>query len=316
MNRCISSMAFSTWPSRVLCCAQVTSADGQQSVALHLLAPDRRQSTYVLFAAAAPEYSLTPQPPPFGTTDDPLVGTMRQLTFEGGAHAPVWSPDGKRIAYTAATADSDEDLYIQPADGSGSATRVLQLPDDQHAGAWPSDDALLFNDAGAVVVNQAGGDISVVDPTVTPAVPRAYLAAPWSESDIAVSPDRRFAAYSSDETGLREVYVRNYPVPGAQWKISEGGGRAPRWSPDGRTIYYRTNPGTIESAQVSTASGVTVVSRARVSALPGLGAAWDVNPRTGRIAVAQTAGTTLERRMVVVVNWLEVLRRSARAAGQ
>ena len=244
---------------------------------------------------------------------DPLVGTVRQLTFEGGGHAPVWSPDGTRIAYSAESAESDaEDLFIRPADGSGSATRVLGLPNDQHAGAWPTDDALLFGDGGTVVVNAAGGDLKVVDPSATPAVARVFLGAPWTEGEIAVSPDRRFAAYTSDETGTPEVYVRSYPVPGAQWKISGGGGRSPRWSPDGRTIYYRSATwATIEAAQVSTASGIAVVSRATVAALPGLGSAWDVNPRTGRIAVAQTVGTAVDRRMVVVVNWLEVLRRGA-----
>ena len=242
-------------------------------------------------------------------------GSMRQLTFEGGGHGPVWSPDGRKIAYTAESAESDaEDLFVREADGTGKPRQLLRIPQDQHANAWPTDDALLFSDGGTVAVRIAGGDLRVIDPTAAAPVARAYLDAQWPEFDVSVSPDGRFAAYTSNEAGSQQVYVRTYPVPGAPWKISESGGRSPRWSPDGRTIFYRSSDyAAIEAARVSTASGVAVVGRERVSSLPGLGAAWDVNPRTGLIVVSQSVGT-VNRRMIVVVNWLEALRRATRAA--
>ncbi len=245
------------------------------------------------------------------------LGSIRQLTFEGGGHGPVWSPDGRQIAYTAESAESDaEDLFVRNADGTGTPRRLLGMPQDQHANSWPTEDALLFSDGGTVVIRIAGGDLKVTDPTAAAPVARVYLDGQWPEYEVAVSPDRRFAAYTSNEEGSQEVFVRAYPVPGAPWQVSDGGGRSPRWSHDGRTILYRSSDfATIEAARVSTTSGFAVVARERVSALPRLGAAWDVNPRTGQIVVGQSVGT-VDRRMIVVVNWLEALRRAAQSGAR
>ncbi len=195
------------------------------------------------------------------------------------------------------------------------------MPNDQHSNAWPADSLLVFSDANAprsagASAAGGGGDLLMVNPLSADAAPHAYLAAQWAESEAAISPDGRFAAYTSAESGALEVYVRPFPAPGAggQWKISAGGGYRARWSPDGRTILYQALDGrTIRAAHVTPGSAFAVLSREDVLTIPGLGSAWDVDRRTGRIVVSQTVGSA-SARIIVIVNWLERLRRGSVSA--
>lgn len=107
------------------------------------------------------------------------------------------------------------------------------------------------------------------------------------------------------------MYVRAFPEPLAsgQLKISEGGGTRPRWGPDGRTVYYLAlDGGAIHAVRVNPGPPFRVVSRERVLAAPVLGPVWPVDRRTGRMVVAQDVVSSTVR-MVVVVNWLDQLRR-------
>ena len=234
------------------------------------------------------------------------LGTLRQFTFNGGGHSPVWSPDGRWIAFSMEAPDSDaEDLYVQPVDGSAPPRRVASLPGDQHATAWPSDSILVFNHEG---------DIMLVDPSVSDAAPRAFLSAQADESELVVSPDGRHAAYASNESGSTEIYVRTFPVPGGTWRVSLGGGWSPRWSPDGRTIYHRSAEGqTIRAARVRTTPNFEVLSRDDVTTVPAAGGAWDVNPRTGEILITQTL-RAVDTRIVVVTNWYAELQAKMKAS--
>jgi len=247
---------------------------------------------------------------------DIALGTLTQFTFEGGGHSPVWSPDGRQIAFSAEGEATDaEDLFVQPLDRSTRPRRVVRLPDDQHATAWPGDTTLVFNTGGFGTVIGGGGDVRIANPTRGDAAESAYLAAQWTETDVAVSPDGRFAAYASNESGTIEVYVRRFPVAdaGGQWKVSLDGGQRARWSPDGRAVLYQGLDGrTIHSAAVRLEPTFAVTSRAEVMTVPGLGSAWDVDRSTGRI-VAPQAVVSASVRVVVVVNWLDELRRAARA---
>ena len=253
---------------------------------------------------------------------DLALGTLTRFTDEGGGHAPVWSPDGTRLAFSAEGPDTDaEDVFVQPIDRSAKPVRVLRIPNDQHAHAWPVDTMLVFasNSAPGSLGTRgrtgAGAFVGIVNPATPGAPTRDYLRAAWVQSDASVSPDGRWAAFTSAESGTSEVYVRRFPDAGAagQWKVSAGGGQRARWSADSRTVYYHASDSkTIRAVHVTLGPQVTVGATDVVMTLPGMGSAWDVDVRSGRMVVTQ-AVTSAPTQIVVMQHWLEQLRRTAAA---
>ena len=118
-----------------------------------------------------------------------------------------------------------------PADGSGTAEQLTEPTiSNQGATSWSSDGSILafYHAANYDVFTMTMGE-----------EPVAFLASPFDERGATFSPDDAWLAYSSDETGREEVYVTPYPGPGGKTPISTQGGRSPRWSADGRELFYR-----------------------------------------------------------------------------
>ena len=243
------------------------------------------------------------------------AGTLAQFATEGGGHAPIWSPDGRFMAFTAENAQTDaEDLFVQPVDRSTPPVQMGRLPNDQHANAWPVDSLLVFSQQsaptilGARATNVGLGtlpNVAIVNPS-RPGTSRPYLQATWFESSVAVSPDGHWAAYASGESGTQEIVVRAFPRTDASgvFKVSSGGGMNPRWSGDGHTIYYQSlDLKSIRSVHVTTGATFTATAPVEVLALPGLGAAWDVNRNSGTIVVAQAISDAASK-VMVIQNWL------------
>ena len=137
-------------------------------------------------------------------TYDLATGTTTPTTFGGGAHAAAWSPDGTRMVFSSEQAGTiAEDLFVTPIDGSSPPTRLLNLPGNGHAMAWPSEDIIVINAAGMQ-------DLLIVDPN-SPERVTPYLAADWIETELSVSPDGALVAYESHEAGRPQVYVRSFP---------------------------------------------------------------------------------------------------------
>jgi eukaryotic-like serine/threonine-protein kinase len=179
--------------------------------------------------------------------------TNLRLTFVGGNHEYLaWAPDGRNIFY-----GSDSAIMIQPADRSGEERLVLSIPGRQVArisvgGRW-----LAF--AARDATNEALSDIYLA--ALDAPEPRVYLQTRFAERSPALSPDGRWLAYVSDESGRQEVYASSVPVPGAREVISSGGGAEPVWSRDGRTLYYRASDGTVTAASVEGGATPQVSSR-------------------------------------------------------
>jgi len=245
-------------------------------------------------------------------------GTLARFTTEGGGHSPVWSPDGSRIAFTAEVTTTDaEDLFVQPVDRSTPPVRVLRMPGDQHASAWPVDTMLVFSNQTAVRMLGTGdgrGQVDIVNPDGK-SVSRPYSHAVWGEYDVSVSPDGQWAAFTSLESGAPEINVRRFPNPaeGGRWKVSTGGGQRARWSLDGRTIYYQTPDNTaVRAVHVTPGEPFVVGASEMLLKAPSLGAGWDVDRTTGRIALTEpvvAAGV----RIVVMQHWLDQFRRGPAA---
>lgn len=164
-------------------------------------------------------------------------GSLSRLTtdesFDGN---PLWSPDGQRIVFTSVRNGRPE-LFAQPADGSGPAESLLAIDDTVTrivAGGWSPDGQTLFLQADSPETARDIGTLSMDgSATWTP-----LLQTEASEWSPALSPDGRWLAYASDETGRNEIYAVRYPDLTGRQQISLGGGYAPRWSDGGREILF------------------------------------------------------------------------------
>jgi len=246
-------------------------------------------------------------------------GSLIPFTMEGGGHSPIWSHDGKRLAFTAEGTDTDaEDIFVQPVDRSSKPIQVEKLPGDQHATAWPADTILVYSNAVSARTlgsQAAGGGVWVLNPASPKSAARSILDAQWGEFDAAISPDGLWIAFTSNESGTVEIHVRRFGAADAsgEWKVSSGGGQRARWSGDGRTIFYESaDLKTVRAVHVTPGPALAIGSTEVVMTVTGLGIAWDVDRQSGRMIVTQPV-VAAGARIVVLQNWLDEFLRGAGA---
>ena len=177
-------------------------------------------------------------------------GPLRRLTFdEAEQREPWWSPDGQTVMFSCCVL-GDRNVWSRPADGTGSGTLVHDDERSLAQGRWsPVGEWLVFRSA-AVAPDEGQRDIMGFRPGVDSAA-ISLVATEYQEHAPAVSPDGRWLAYSSDETGRHEVFVRPFPdVESGKQQVSLEGGIAPRWAYSGRELFY-LNPGSVELVAVS-----------------------------------------------------------------
>jgi serine/threonine protein kinase len=165
-------------------------------------------------------------------------GVETRLTFPPSSinDAPVWSPDSSRIAFSSRLTNSD--LYWKDANGGGQAELLLGNRNVTSPSACSRDGQfLLYTELDP----KTRADIWILqDPLGKPGnrKPIPFLRSEFQESQGQFSPDGRWIAYTSDESGQFEVYVRPFPSGRGQWNVSTNGGRDPRWSRDGKELFY------------------------------------------------------------------------------
>ncbi|HET9308352.1 MAG TPA: protein kinase [Candidatus Sulfotelmatobacter sp.] len=164
--------------------------------------------------------------------------TLMRLTFSIGTSFPVWMPDSQRLIYR--TRVPSFSLRRKAADGSGEEETLLGS-DFEDPGASP---LTISPDGKTLLLGTIGSSGAIGLRALALDGSRkleTYLDAGYNESQADFSPDGRWVAYASNETGRQEVYVQPYPGRGGKWMISSGGGQAPRWSPRGREIFFRND---------------------------------------------------------------------------
>ena len=160
--------------------------------------------------------------------------TLSRLTFEGSQnYNPVWTPDGKRVAFESNNS-GPPNIFWQLADGSGGLERLTTSPYINAPISWSPDGRLL---AFGEINTTTGQNIWILRMSDRKALP--FHRTGTSENEARFSPDGRWLAYISDESSRLEVYVQPYPGPGGKWQISTEGGTEPVWNPNGRELFYR-----------------------------------------------------------------------------
>jgi serine/threonine-protein kinase len=161
-------------------------------------------------------------------------GTWSRLTTEATNITGIWSPDGKQIAFSS-NRNGGFDLYIMPSDGSGPATQITARRGWDFPRSWSPDGKVLtvFEQYRATL-----RDIFIVSP-LRGSVPTPLVATPANEDQAVFSPDGRWIAYQSNQSGRDEIYVQSYPPTGQKWMISTNGGTKPVWRRDGTELFYR-----------------------------------------------------------------------------
>jgi serine/threonine-protein kinase len=226
---------------------------------------------------------------------------------------PIWTSNGQQIVFSSTRAGA-ANLFSQPADGTRPAQRVTEGP-SQHfpTSVTPDGTRVIFFE-----IANRGIDVAAA-PLDGRHRHQSLLETSFVERNAEVSPDGKWLAYQSDESGQTEVYVRPFPdVERGRWNVSAGPGTRPMWAPNGRELFYFVEPRTMMSVSITPGPALTVGKPQRVFegdyAMPLLSRTYDISPDGQRFVLIKEdkiGSYSARPQLVVVQNWFEELKRLA-----
>jgi serine/threonine-protein kinase len=241
-------------------------------------------------------------------------GTFTKFTFDPGVdERPVWTPDGNRVTFSSSRAGAFN-LFWKLADGTGSSELLLTSEYDHYGTSWSPDGKMLAYEEQHPTT---GFDIWLLPmeagrlPTAADK-PQPFLRTEFDERWAVFSPDGRWLAYGSDESGRYEVYVQPYPGPGGKWLISTAGGYHPLWAPDREDLelfYHDGNKMMVVPIETepsfSPGTPKTLFELKNASVVPP----FDISPDGQHFVMIQKGEqSAAPTQLRVVLNWFEELK--------
>jgi serine/threonine-protein kinase len=244
-----------------------------------------------------------------------------RLTSTPGDNLPVWSPDGRHIAYQ----NSQTGLFWVRSDASSPPEHLLKSEHPVYPRSFSPDGKRL---AYSETYPETGADIwtlpieGIDSDHPIAGKPEAFLRTAANEFDPAFSPDGRWMAYTSDESGNLEVYVRPFPGPAAKWQISSASGRIPVWSKSGRELAYETLDGRLMMVSYVVTGDTLTPGKPRLWSDQTLyvGNSMDLAPDGKRFAVLMAQqpsnGPSSPGGVSLLLNFFDDLKQRVRPAGR
>ncbi len=219
------------------------------------LSPDGRRLAVMVAGSAGLDISIK----------DLDRGPRSRLTIDRASdYRPRWTPDGRSVSFVSSRGQN-QDLYIRRADQTRPAELLVDLDEPIFEAVWSRDDSWLVLRTGLAGARDVWAMRMGAD-----SVPTPLLTSDFDERAIALSPDGRWLAYQSNETGQNEIYVRPFPdVNAGKWPVSVGGGAFPLWAHSGNELFYVNADGRMVAAQIRASTVVDVTER---------GVLFDVTP--------------------------------------
>ena len=265
------------------------------------LSPDGRRIANEIFATSAGAGDIW--------TYEIERKTLTRLTFEGSNGDPIWTPDGRHVTFSS-TVSGKHGISWVPSDGSGKSELLLATETAATPNSWtPDGKFLVYSQPGADKISRLW--VFHVTGSSAAEKPRLLHDTAFSESIGQISPDGHWIAYVSAESGGAEVYLQPFPGPGGKLRVSTEGGRAPRWSHNGRELFYWSTLGNgkLSRVDVQTAPNLRL-GIPETLFQTDVGTTWDVAPDNTRFLIEQVPGAQEgARRLEAVVNWFDELRR-------
>jgi Tol biopolymer transport system component len=241
----------------------------------------------------------------FGVAD----AAAQRFTFDPADDTnPIWSPDGQRIAFNS-DRRGGRDIYVKNASGAGAEELLFSSGLDDSVEDWSPDGRWIsYNE------DVPGRNLDLAVLSLETRKSLDFLRTPYVEQIGQFSPDGKWLAYISNDSARQEVYIRAFPPSGGQWQISNGGGWEPKWSGDGRELYYNTigNPSYIMAVDITSKDGAIehgVPHRLFQVTLTRGGRRWVRTPDGKKFLVILPPEQKPSNSFAVILNWPSLLKK-------